>query len=92
MKNNFKIGKNQLIYIILVDIFIFITLGVVIYELKKLGKINISYIMLGIIFILMGINQYIYYKNNKTKKYLIMTIIYSIIGAVILIYSILRFI
>lgn len=85
--NNTYITKSQLKFIIATDIFIFFTIAMIIFEMKK-NQFKFSYVMLGFIFILMSINQYIYYKNNKTKRFLIMTCIYSIIGLFVVIFGI----
>lgn len=75
---------------IFTNLFIFATIGLIIYELKKLGEIKYSYIMLGLIFALMAVNQAIYYKNNKTKSYAFMAGFFGVISILIIIFSILR--
>ena len=75
---------------IFTNLFIFATIGLIIYELKKLGEIKYSYIMLGLIFALMAVNQAIYYKNNKTKSYAFMSGFFGVISILIIIFSILR--
>lgn len=95
MKNklhNTYVTKGQLKFIIATDIFIFATIAMILFEMKK-DSIRISYLMLGLIFIAMGYNQYIYYKNNdKNKKFLTMMIIYGFIGLVVLGYGVLKII
>lgn len=95
MKNNFEnknkmVTKSQLIFIILINLFIFATIGMIVYENKSMPSIKYSYIMLGIVFVLMGINQLIYYKNNKTKVNLVQAIIYMIIGLAIFVFGIMK--
>ena len=75
---------------IFTNLFIFATIGLIIYELNKLGEIKYSYIMLGLIFALMAVNQAIYYKNNKTKSYAFMAGFFGVISILIIIFSILR--
>ena len=95
MKNklhNTYVTKGQLKFIIATDIFIFATIAMILFEMKK-DSIRISYLMLGLIFIAMGYNQYIYYKNNdKNNKFLTMMIIYGFIGLVVLGYGVLKII
>lgn len=90
--NNKIVTKAQLKFMIFTNLFIFATIGLIIYELKKLGEIKYSYIMLGLIFALMAANQVIYYKNNKTKTYAFMAGFFGIISIMILIFSISRLI
>lgn len=78
--------KGQLKFIIATDLLIFATIGVIIYEIYKKKTHFASYIMLGLVFICMGINQYIYYKNNGGKKYLFMMSIYGLIGIGLIIF------
>ena len=72
--------KGQLKLIIFTDLLIFLAIGVIIYETYKKVNHFVSYLLLGTVFILMGVNQYIYYKNNGGIGYIAMTAIYSIIG------------
>lgn len=72
--------KGQLKLIIFTDILIFIAIGVIMYETYKKVNHYTSYLLLGTVFILMGINQYIYHKNNGGIKYLILLALYTIIG------------
>ncbi|MFM1602275.1 hypothetical protein ABGF26_03965 [Helcococcus ovis] len=78
--------KGQLKLIIFTDLLIFIAIGVIIYESYK--KINhfTSYILLGSVFVLMGVNQYIYYKNNGGIRYVILTSLYSLIGLAMILF------
>ncbi|MFM1515505.1 hypothetical protein ABGF49_05985 [Helcococcus ovis] len=78
--------KGQLKLIIFTDLLIFIAIGVIIYESYK--KINhfTSYLLLGSVFILMGVNQYIYYKNNGGIRYVILTSLYSLIGLAMILF------
>lgn len=87
-----KTSKGQLAFIIFTNILIFATLGVIIYEMKNKDMYTYSYLLLGLVFTCMGINQYIYYRNNKIKKFLIMTFVYGIIGIVVSIFALNRII
>ncbi|WP_159459208.1 hypothetical protein [Helcococcus massiliensis] len=89
MKNKI-VTKGQLKFMIFTNLFIFATIGLIIYELKKIGGIKYSYIMLGLIFALMAVNQVIYYKNNKAKSYAFMAGFFGLISLLIIIFSILR--
>lgn len=95
MKNklhNTYVTKGQLKFIIATDIFIFATIAMIIFEMRK-ENIRFSYLMLGLIFILMGYNQYIYYKNNdKNKRFLAMMSIYGVIGLIVLVFGVLKII
>ena len=89
INNQDKIAtKGQLKFLIATNLLIFATIGVIIYEIYKKKDHFASYIMLGIVFICMGINQYIYYKNNGGKRYLIMISIYGLIGIGLIIFRI----
>lgn len=80
--------KGQLKFLIGMNLLIFATIGVIVYEIYKKLDHFASYIMLGLVFICMGINQYIYYKNNGGKKYLVMMSIYGLIGIGLIIFRI----
>ena len=87
--NDIVVTKGQLKFIIATDIFIFITIGIILYEKFKVGQIKYAFFALGLIFMLMASNQHIYIKNNpKVKKYKIMRLIYSIFGLLIILMAI----
>lgn len=92
MKNKLKdtvVTKGQLKFIIATDIFIFLTIGMIVYEMKKYGKYNISFFMISIIFLLMAFNQHIYVKNNPgVFRYKLTRIIYVAFGIIILLLAI----
>lgn len=79
--------KGQFRFLVASNVFIILTIAVIIYELYNKIEHFASYIMLGVFFILMSINQYIYYKNNKGLNYIIMGVIYTIIGLALIIYT-----
>lgn len=85
-----KVTKPQLAFIILTDILIFVMIAVILFELKMKKEHIISFFILSFVFKFMGVNQFIYYKNNKDKKYLIFALIYVVIGLIILISTILK--
>lgn len=93
MENKDKIAtKGQLKFLIASNIFNFLTIAVIVYEIYKKIPHFLSYIMIGMVFILMGVNQLIYYKNNnKAKKYMLMASLYGLIGLAVIIYRLFFF-
>lgn len=87
--NNTVVTKGQLKFIIATDIFIFITIGLILYERSKIGEIKYAFFALGLIFLMMATNQHIYYKNNpKVKRYNIMRLVYAVLGILILLLAV----
>ncbi len=74
------VTKSHLIFIKMINFVLLITIGSLLYELTKKDSYYYSYFLLGGVFVLKGISQYIYYKNNNTKKDLVLAIILAIIG------------
>lgn len=87
--NNTVVTKGQLKFIIATDIFIFITIGLILYERSKIGEIKYAFFALGLIFLMMSTNQHIYYKNNpELKRYKTMRLVYFAFGVLILLLAI----
>ena len=87
--NNTVVTKGQLKFIIGTDIFIFLTIGLIIYERSKIGEIKYAFFALGIIFLMMATNQHIYFKNNpKVNRYNIMRLVYAAFGILILLMAV----
>lgn len=87
--NNTVVTKGQLKFIIATDIFIFITIGLILYERSKIGEIKYAFFALGLIFLMMATNQHIYYKNNpEVKRYNIMRLVYAVLGILILLLAV----
>lgn len=81
------VTKGQLKLLIFTNVVIFATIAVIIYEMSKKVQHFTSYIMLGFVFFLMAANQYMYYKNNNTKKNLISCIFFVILGFTLIVYK-----
>lgn len=87
--NNTVDTKDQLKFIIATDIFIFLTIGLILYERKKFGEIKYAFFALGLIFLMLAVNQHIYLKNNpQVKIYKIMRLVYALFGILILLLAI----
>ena len=83
--NDTVVTKGQLKFIIATDIFIFMTIGLILYERSKMGEIKYAFFALGLIFLMMAANQHIYFTNNpEVKRYKIMRLIYAVFGIMIL--------
>lgn len=79
-----RVTKNQFKLTIITSVLTFVTLGIIIFENAKKVKHTYSYLMLGIVFMLMGINQMIYYRNNKMARFLFFSFVYFIAGIAII--------
>ena len=78
--------KKQIKFIRLTNIIIFITLGVIVYELYNKLPHFYSFLLLGVVFIMMGFNQFIHYKRLNKKKNIILFVLYLLLGIMLIVY------